>query len=67
MQTQYQRMAKLLTRKQGASSLELAQVAPSLSVHKRLSVMRLEKGWVILKRKEPGKLTVYFGTPPKSK
>lgn len=67
MQTQYQRMAKLLLRPQGATSAELAQAAPSLSVHKRLSVMWREKGWTITKRKESGKLTVYFGTPPKAK
>ena len=48
-------------------SAELARAAPSLSIHKRISVMRLEKGWQILKKREEGKLTVYFGTPPKAK
>lgn len=66
MQTQYQRLARLLTRPQGANSAELARAAPSLSIHKRISVMRLEKGWQILKKREEGKLTVYFGTPPKA-
>lgn len=67
MQTQYQRLAKLLTRPQGANSAELARAAPSLSIHKRVSEMAYRLGWTITKRKEQGKLTVYFGTPPKAK
>lgn len=67
MQTQYQRLAKLLTRPQGASSAELAKAAPSLSIHSRLSEMQRRHNWTILKKREEGKLTVYFGTPPKAK
>lgn len=64
MQTQHQRMAKLLTRKKGANSLELAQAAPSLSIHKRISELTA-KGWTVVKKRDQGKLTVYYGTPPK--
>lgn len=60
MQTQYTRIAKLICRKQGATSIELAHAAPSLSVHKRLSELRLQKGYTITKRQD-GKVNRYFG------
>lgn len=65
MKTQHERMATLLTRTEGATSLELARVAPSLSIHKRLSELRLNKGWTITK-KQDGKYLRYFGKPPKA-
>lgn len=64
MKTQHDRMATLLTRKQGATSVELARAAPSLSVHSRISELRLKKGWTITKRQD-GKFLRYFGKPPK--
>lgn len=64
MKTQHDRMATLLTRPQGATSVELARAAPSLSVHKRISELRLKKGWTITKRQD-GKFLRYFGKPPK--
>ena len=64
MKTQYDRIASLISRKQGATSIQLAKAAPSLSIHKRLSEMRREKGWTIFKQQD-GKVLRYFGKSPK--
>lgn len=63
MLTQYQRIAQLITRPGGATSVQIVRAVPSLSIHKRLSVMRLEMGWKINKTRD-GKFTRYVGTPP---
>jgi hypothetical protein len=62
MLTQHQKLARLLTRKAGCTSVEICQALPSVSPHRRLSDMK-DKGWVILK-KRGGKLITYFGNPP---
>lgn len=62
--TQHQKLAKLLTRKQGCTSVEICDALPSVSPHRRLSDMK-ELGWTILK-KQDGKLKRYFGKPPVS-
>ena len=63
MKSQYDRIGKLIKRKSGATSIELALTAPSLSIHKRLSEMK-RKGWTIT-RKWNGKISTYYGKEPK--
>ena len=64
--TQYDRIALLLIRPQGATSVDLVRAVPSLSIHKRISHMRLVMGWNIRKVRD-GKFIRYFGTPPNQK
>ena len=63
--TQYERLAKLLTRKRGATSLEIIQAAGTVSPHSRLSEMKA-KGWTIWRKEMDGKTYGrYFGMAPK--
>ena len=64
MKTQYDRIAALLTRKQGCTSVDIVKIG-SVCPHKRLSVMK-GRGWKISK-KQDGKLIRYTGKPPKVK
>jgi hypothetical protein len=64
MKTQYAKLAQLLKRKSGCTSVDICAVLPSVSPHRRLSDMK-EQGWTILK-KQDGKLKRYFGTPPQA-
>ena len=66
MKTQYDRIGELISRPGGATSVQIVRAVPSLSIHKRLSVMRLEMGWKIKKLRD-GKFTRYIGQPPKAK
>lgn len=63
--TQHQKLAKLLTRKRGCTSVDIVAVLPSVSPHRRLTDMK-QQGWTILKRKGDGRLITYFGTAPKA-
>jgi hypothetical protein len=54
MKTQYDRIAKLLTRKRGCTPMEIVQVAGTVCPHKRLSEMR-ERGWWITREEIAGK------------
>lgn len=45
--TQYARIGALITRRTGATALELMQATASTCVHKRLSEMRQRQGWSI--------------------
>ena len=63
--TQLQRLALLLVKKQGTTTVEIARFLPSTTPTRRLSDMR-EKGWTITyKLKDDGVTKIYFGTPPK--
>ena len=62
--SQYDRIARLLTRKSGCTGLEIATVAPSVSPHSRLSEMK-SRGWIIWREKIKGRAYGrYFGAPP---
>lgn len=52
--TQYDRLAKLLTRKRGATAMEIVEAVGTVAPHKRLSEMKA-KGWAIWREKVPGK------------
>jgi hypothetical protein len=59
--TQYDRIAKLLTRKRGATAMEIATAAGTVAPHKRLSEMKA-KGWAVWREAIPGKsYGRYFG------
>lgn len=62
--TQHQKLARLLTRKRGCTSVDICDALPSVSPHRRLTDMK-EQGWTILKRQD-GKLKRYFGIAPKA-
>jgi hypothetical protein len=59
--TQYERLAKLLTRKTGATAMDIATAVGSTSPHKRLSELK-ERGWDIRREQIEGKnYGRYFG------
>lgn len=59
---QLQKLKRLLLRKRGCTSVDIANMLPSVSPHRRISDIRAE-GWTILK-KQDGKLKRYWGVPP---
>ena len=64
--TQLARLEKLLLKKSGTTTVEIAQKLPSTTPTRRLSDMR-ERGWTLtFKLKDDGVTKIYFGTPPKS-
>lgn len=62
--SQIEKLKKLLTRASGCTSVDIARTLPSVTPHRRLSDLK-DRGWTILKKEAPNKLTVYFGKPPK--
>ena len=60
--TQVEKLIKLLTRKRGCTSVNIAHTLPSVSAHRRISDVR-ELGYTILK-KQDGKLKRYWAIPP---
>lgn len=63
--TQHQILAKLLSRKSGATALEIIQRVGTVCPHKRTSDLKA-MGWTITKRRVTGKkYLAYFGTAPK--
>lgn len=63
-QTQYDRIASLITRKKGATALEMMQATASTCVHKRMSELR-SRGWSIYSKPVEGRnFSRYFGIPP---
>jgi hypothetical protein len=60
--TQLEKLKRLLSRKRGCTSVDIAAVLPSVSPHRRISDIRAE-GWTVVK-KQDGKLKRYWGTPP---
>jgi hypothetical protein len=63
--TQYQKLAKLLTRKKGVTAFEIILQCGSVCPHKRLSDMKAQ-GWTITRKQIDGKsYGAYFGKAPK--
>lgn len=52
--SQYDRLAKLLTRKKGATAMDIISVVGTTCPHKRLSDMK-ERGWRITREQLPGR------------
>lgn len=52
--TQYDRIARLLTRKKGATAMEIVKEAGTVSPHKRMSELKA-KGWRIWREAIPGR------------
>lgn len=62
--SQYQRIARLLTRKSGATAMDIASVAGTVSPHSRLSEMKAA-GWRIWREAIKGRnYGRYFGVRP---
>lgn len=63
--TQHQRLAQLLSRKCGTTSMEIVSICKTVSPHRRLTDLK-ERGWTITKKLVKGKnYHRYFGTAPK--
>lgn len=63
--TQFERLAKLLTRKQGVTSMEIISVVGTVCPHKRLSDLKA-RGWMIFKKPVAGRnFYRYSGVAPK--
>lgn len=62
--TQTDKLKRLISRKSGCTSVDIAAILPSVSPHRRISDLK-EEGWTILKQQD-GKLKRYFGIPPKA-
>jgi hypothetical protein len=66
MQTQTQRIGKLLQRKRGATSMEIIAAGPTVSPHRRLYELK-RQGWHIWRVQVPGeRYGRYHGTPPEN-
>jgi hypothetical protein len=64
--TQYDRLAKLLTRKRGTTAMEICEAVGTVAPHKRMSEMR-ERGWQIWREAIKGKsYGVYRGIAPQA-
>jgi hypothetical protein len=62
--TQLERLQKLLLKRNGTTTVEIAKTLPSTTPTRRLSDLR-EKGWTITYKLMDDKVTkIYFGTPP---
>ena len=62
--SQYDRIARLLTRKSGCTAMEITTVAGTVSAHSRLSELK-GRGWIIWREKIKGRAYGrYFGAPP---
>lgn len=62
--TQLDKLKKLIQRKQGVMSWEIAQKLPSVTPHRRLFDLK-EQGWTILSKTRDDGQKIYFGTPAK--
>lgn len=64
--SQYDRLAKLLTRKKGATAMEVIEAVGTVCPHKRLSEMK-ERGWDITRKQAEGKSHgTYYGVAPQA-
>lgn len=64
--TQYDRLAKLLTRKAGATAMDIVEAVGTVCPHKRLSEMK-ERGWTIWREAVQGRsYGRYFGKKPQT-
>lgn len=65
--TQYDRLAKLLTRKRGCTAMDIVERCGSVAPHKRLSELK-ERGWRIWREAVKGKnYGRYFGRAPSTR
>lgn len=65
--TQLEKLEKLLIKKRGTTTVEIAKTLPSVTPSRRLSDMR-ELGWTItFKLQEDGRTKIYFGQPPEAR
>jgi len=62
--TQLDKLKKLIQRKQGVMSWEIAQRLPSVTPSRRVSDLR-DLGWTITWKKTDDNQKIYFGKPPK--
>ena len=62
--TQLDKLKKLLQRKNGVMSWEIAQRLPSVTPHRRLSDLK-EQGWTITHKTSGNGQKIYFGQAPK--
>lgn len=64
--TQYSRIARLLTRRRGCTSMDIISAVGTVSPHSRISEMK-RAGWDVRKVKVPGRsFHRYYGTAPKA-
>lgn len=64
--TQYERLARLLTRKAGATAMDIVEAVGTVCPHKRLSELKA-RGWHITREQVAGKsYGVYRGVAPVS-
>lgn len=62
--SQYDRLAKLLTRKKGATAMDIVEAVGTVCPHKRLSEMK-QRGWSIRREAVEGKTYGrYYGVAP---
>lgn len=62
--TQLEKLERLLTRKRGATAMDIAALVGTVSPHSRLAEMKA-RGWRIVRRAIPGKsYGSYHGTKP---
>lgn len=64
--TQLDKLKKLIQRKQGVMSWEIAQKLPSVTPSRRVSDLR-DLGWTITFKKTDDNQKIFFGTPPEAK
>jgi hypothetical protein len=63
-QSQYDRIERLLTRKRGATAMDIAMAAGTVCPHKRLSELKA-RGWTIRREQVQGRnFGRYYGTAP---
>lgn len=61
---QYERLAKLLTRKTGATAMDIVAAVGTVCPHKRLSELK-SRGWMIRREQVSGKnYGRYYGVAP---
>jgi hypothetical protein len=64
--TQYDKLARLLSRKTGATAMDIVSTIGTVCPHKRLSELK-QRGWTIRKEQVPGRsFHRYFGKAPKA-
>lgn len=64
MKSQYDRLERLLTRKTGATAMDIVQAVGTVCPHKRLSEMKA-RGWTITREQVKGRnFGRYYGIKP---
>ena len=64
MKSQYERLERLLTRKTGATAMDIVREVGTVCPHRRMADLRA-KGWAIVRKEIPGKnYGRYFGVKP---